>query len=84
MISLGIPNHAIRIRQHLHDEKAHYSNDCWDIEIYTNYGWTEVVGIADRSCFDLQQHNHHSDKGDFYATRILQEPYTKDYLKLHI
>ena len=35
---------------------AHYASDCWDAEIYTSYGWVECVGIADRACFDLQQH----------------------------
>lgn len=46
--SLGIPKEAMRFRQHQENEKAHYANDCWDIEVYTSSGWIEVVGIADR------------------------------------
>jgi len=36
---------------------AHYSQDCWDCEIETSYGWVECVGIADRSAFDLNAHS---------------------------
>ena len=35
---------------------AHYATDCWDAEILNSYGWTECVGHADRSCFDLDAH----------------------------
>jgi glycyl-tRNA synthetase len=36
---------------------AHYASDCWDAEIRNSYGWTECVGIADRSAFDLTEHS---------------------------
>ena len=40
---------------------AHYAIDCWDVEIYTDrYGWIEVIGIADRTDFDLKSHSEHS------------------------
>jgi glycyl-tRNA synthetase len=36
---------------------AHYACDCWDAEVNTKrYGWVEVVGIADRTDFDLKSH----------------------------
>jgi glycyl-tRNA synthetase len=37
---------------------AHYACDCWDgeIEMFSR-GWTECVGIADRSAFDLNAHS---------------------------
>eukprot|EP00750_Incisomonas_marina_P014872 INCI17919.2.p1 GENE.INCI17919.2~~INCI17919.2.p1 ORF type:complete len:532 (-),score=113.83 INCI17919.2:586-2151(-) len=54
--SVGIRKTHLRFRQHLDTEMAHYASDCWDAEIYTSYGWVECVGIADRACFDLQQH----------------------------
>lgn len=41
---------------------AHYAKDCWDAEILTSYGWKECVGIADRSCFDLNCHAEASKK----------------------
>ena len=37
-------------------EMAHYASDCWDAECKTSYGWVEIVGCADRSCFDLLAH----------------------------
>jgi glycyl-tRNA synthetase len=35
---------------------AHYAKFCVDAELLTSYGWIEVVGCADRSCFDLSCH----------------------------
>lgn len=45
----GIPPEAIRFRQHLKTEMAHYAADCWDAEVELSYGWTEIVGHADRA-----------------------------------
>lgn len=58
---LGIPEEVIRFRQHLCNEMAHYAIDCWDVEIETDkYGWIEIIGIADRTDFDLKSHSRHS------------------------
>lgn len=70
---LGIPKSAIRFRQHLENEKAHYANDCWDLEVYTSHGWIEVVGIADRASYDLTQHTKHSNV-ELLASRPLEHP----------
>lgn len=48
---------TFRFRQHKNTEMAHYASDCWDMETLTSYGWLECVGIADRSCYDLQVHS---------------------------
>ncbi|MBU3942014.1 MAG: glycine--tRNA ligase [Nanoarchaeota archaeon] len=61
-ISLGANPDNFRIRQHLKEELAHYSSDCWDLEYNFPFGWKELEGIADRSDFDLQQHIKHSKK----------------------
>lgn len=53
---LGIPIKSLRCRQHLESELAHYAIDVWDVEIETGFGWVEVVGIADRTDYDLSQH----------------------------
>ncbi|MDP3105273.1 MAG: glycine--tRNA ligase, partial [Candidatus Methanoperedens sp.] len=43
--------------QHMKDEMAHYAADCWDAEIQSDrFGWVEVVGIADRTDYDLKAH----------------------------
>lgn len=57
---IGIDTSKVRFRQHLPDEKAHYACDCWDCEIFSYHGWVECVGIADRTCYDLFQHEKHS------------------------
>lgn len=58
---IGIPKEAIRFRQHLPDEMAHYAIDCWDAEVKTDqFGWVEIIGIADRTDFDLKSHIAHS------------------------
>lgn len=56
LIKLGIDPSRLRLRQHLKNEMAHYACDCWDAEILTSYGWIECVGCADRSAYDLTQH----------------------------
>ena len=55
---------------------AHYANDCWDAEVETSYGWIEIAGHADRSCFDLKRHAEVS-KVELMAARRLAEPVTK-------
>ena len=45
------------MRQHTDDEKAFYADDAWDIEFKLNtFGWYEVVGVHDRTDYDLKQH----------------------------
>lgn len=56
LISVGIHENGIRFRQHRGDEMAHYAKDCWDAEVETSYGWIEIAGHADRSCYDLSRH----------------------------
>jgi len=53
----GIDPKRLRFRQHRDDEMAHYAADCWDAEAYLDrFGWVELVGIADRTDYDLQAH----------------------------
>ena len=60
---LGIPNEMLRFRQHLPGEMAHYALDCWDVECLTDqYGWVEIIGIADRGNYDLTQHGKESNE----------------------
>merc|ERR1712070_1340528 len=61
MMSVGIDKEHLRFRQHLPSEMAHYACDCWDAEVEGAGGWTETVGIADRSCYDLTQHAKHAN-----------------------
>ena len=56
LLSLGIDEKRLRFREHEKDEMAHYAADCWDAEVLLSYGWTEIVGIADRGNWDLSRH----------------------------
>ena len=73
---LGIPSEVIRFRQHLPSEMAHYAIDCWDAEVQTDrFGWIEIIGIADRTDFDLRSHSSHS-KEDLSVFIEYDEPRT--------
>ncbi len=63
LADLGIPSEVIRFRQHLPTEMAHYAIDCWDVEVLTDrFGWIEIIGIADRTDFDLKSHSDYSNE----------------------
>ena len=52
----GSPD-RLRFRQHKADEMAHYAADCWDAEaLLDRFGWIEIVGVADRTNYDLKSH----------------------------
>jgi len=73
LTSAGIDPARLRFRQHLKTEMAHYASDCWDAEVLISFGWTEIVGIADRGCWDLSRHMEFS-KADLTAFRRFDEP----------
>lgn len=59
--SIGLDETKFRLRQHNEDELAHYSSECWDLEVLIENdnqanGWLECVGLADRGCYDLKSH----------------------------
>uniref|UniRef100_A0A803VR83 Glycine--tRNA ligase n=1 Tax=Ficedula albicollis TaxID=59894 RepID=A0A803VR83_FICAL len=56
LTKVGVSPEKLRFRQHMENEMAHYACDCWDAESKTSYGWIEIVGCADRSCYDLSCH----------------------------
>ncbi|KAF3836567.1 hypothetical protein F7725_029125 [Dissostichus mawsoni] len=57
LIKAGLSKDKVRFRQHMENEMAHYACDCWDAESKTSYGWIEIVGCADRACYDLSCHS---------------------------
>ncbi|MAH98303.1 MAG: glycine--tRNA ligase [Euryarchaeota archaeon] len=57
---VGIDLTKIRFRQHANSEMAHYASDCWDCELLGEHGWIEAVGIANRTCHDLESHQKKS------------------------
>jgi glycyl-tRNA synthetase len=74
LTKVGINPTKLRFRQHLKDEMAHYAIDCWDAEIETErFGWVEIVGIADRTDYDLKAHARVS-KTELYVYVEYDEP----------
>ncbi|CDS42067.1 glycyl tRNA synthetase [Echinococcus multilocularis] len=77
---VGVKPDRCRFRQHMKNEMAHYARDCWDAECLTTYGWIECVGCADRSCFDLTQHQN-ATGARLTAEKLLPEPVTVHEVK---
>ncbi len=73
LLSLGIDEKRLRFREHEKDEMAHYAADCWDAEVLLSYGWTEIVGIADRGNWDLSRHAQFSGE-DLTHFKKFDEP----------
>ena len=75
LLSLGIREEDIRLRDHEKEELSHYSNATTDIEYLFPFGWGELWGIADRTDFDLKQHMKHSTKSMEYFDTVTNEKY---------
>jgi glycyl-tRNA synthetase len=58
-INLGMKKENLRFRDHDADELAHYAKGCVDVEYKFPFGsgdWQELEGIANRTDYDLRQH----------------------------
>ena len=75
LLSLGIKETSIKLRDHSEEELSHYSNATTDIEFNFPFGWGELWGIADRTDFDLKQHQTHSTKSLEYFDSQTNEKY---------
>ncbi|MFV8475604.1 glycine--tRNA ligase [Mycoplasma sp. VS403A] len=53
---LGIKQESIRIRAHEPEELSHYSDATSDIEFKFPFGWGELLGVANRTNYDLTSH----------------------------
>ena len=73
LVTVGVDPERLRFRQHLKTEMAHYACDCWDAEALLSFGWTEIVGIADRGNWDLSRHIEYS-KTDMSAFKRFDAP----------
>ena len=62
LLSLGIKEENMRLRDHEKEELSFYSQATTDIEYLFPFGWGELWGIADRTNYDLKQHQDHSGK----------------------
>ena len=71
---VGVEPSKVRFRQHASSEMAHYASDCWDCELSGEHGWIEVVGIANRTCHDLESHEKGSKSGLLKGWRSFETP----------
>ncbi len=75
LLSLGVAEENIKLRDHDPEELSHYSNATTDIEFMFPFGWGELWGIADRTDFDLTQHSNHSGEKMEYCDSETGEKY---------
>ena len=66
LLSLGMNEQHLRLRDHDPDELAFYSKATTDFEFLFPFGWGELWGIADRTDYDLKQHQEHSGESMEY------------------
>ena len=75
LLSLGMKEENLRLRDHSPEELSHYSTATTDIEFMFPFGWGELWGIADRGAFDLTQHSNHCGKPIEYFDPETNEKY---------
>ena len=75
LLSLGMKEENMRLRDHSAEELSFYSKATTDIEFLFPFGWGELWGIADRTDYDLTQHIKHSGKALDYFDQEANERY---------
>ena len=60
LLSLGMKEENLRLRDHAKEELSHYSKATTDFEFLFPFGWGELWGVADRTDYDLKAHQEHS------------------------
>lgn len=75
LLSLGMDENNIRLRQHSKEELVFYSKGTTDIEFKFPFGWGELWGIADRTNYDLSRHMEHSKQDLSYLDPETNEKY---------
>lgn len=74
LLSLGIKEE--NLKWHQHENLVFYAKDAWDIEYnYPSYGFDELMGIHDRTDYDLTQHMKFSGTDLNYTDPMTQEKY---------
>lgn len=79
--TLGLKEEELRIRDHEKEELSFYSKATTDVEFLFPFGWGELWGIADRTDYDLTQHQNVSkedlsyfddEKGKRYIPYVIE------------
>ena len=75
LLALGIKEDEMRLRDHDPEELCFYSKGTTDIEFLFPFGWGELWGIADRTDYDLTQHQNTSGQDMSYFDDVKNEKY---------
>jgi glycyl-tRNA synthetase len=75
LLSLGMQEANLRLRDHAKEELSHYSKATTDFEFLFPFGWGELWGIADRTDFDLTSHQTESGESMEYFDAETGEKY---------
>ena len=75
LIGLGLKEENLRLRDHEKEELSFYSKATTDFEFLFPFGWGELWGVADRTDYDLTQHQNHSGQDMTYFDQDKNEHY---------
>ena len=75
LLSLGIKEESLRLRDHEPEKLAFYSKATTDFEFLFPFGWGELWGVADRTDYDLSRHSEHSGKSLEYMDPVTNEKF---------
>ena len=75
LLSLGIKEENLRLRDHAKEVLAFYSKATTDFEYLFPFGWGELLGIADRTDYDLKQHIEYAKEDLSYFDPMTNEKY---------
>ena len=75
LISIGLRAELIERDVHEDHKLAHYARACTDFAFKFPFGTQELMGIAARGCYDLEQHAAASGKSMEYFDDVTKEKY---------
>ena len=75
LLSLGMNEETLRLRDHKQEELSFYSKATCDIEFLFPFGWGDLWGIADRTDYDLSRHIEVSGEDLRYIDPVTNEKY---------
>ena len=75
LLAIGLKDENLRLRDHDPEELCFYSKATTDFEFLFPFGWGELWGVADRTDYDLTQHQNTSGKDLTYFDQETGERY---------
>ena len=75
LLNLNMKDDNLRLRDHDPEELCFYSKATTDFEYLFPFGWGELWGVADRTNYDLTQHQNTSGKDMTYFDQAKNEHY---------